>query len=161
MRGDKMKMKHFKVTLVIISISILCYHIFQLFYLWADIPERIAIHFTNDAPDNWGPKYILYIMPILGIFIWFLIGLLVKKPEKLNYINLTEANKEIQFSRTGKVLILIQNLSFISFILANEALLRYSVGIDSSLPFIISLTLLAICFITPFYLLIWASTLKY
>ncbi|WP_176474101.1 DUF1648 domain-containing protein [Niallia circulans] len=154
-------MKHFKVTLVIISISILCYHIFKLFYLWADIPERIAIHFTNDTPDNWGPKYILYIMPILGIFFWFLMGLLVKKPEKMNYINLTGANKEIQFSRTSKVMILIQNISFLSFILANEALLRYSVGIDSSLPFIISLTLLAICCIAPIYLLIWASTLKY
>lgn len=156
-----MKMRYFKVTLFMISISILCYHIFNLFYFWADIPKRIAIHFTIDTPDNWGPKYFLYMMPILGIFIWFLIGLLVKNPEKLNYINLTEENKEIQFSRTGKVMIMIQNLSFISFILANEALLKYAVGIGSSLPFIISLTLLAICFIAPIYLLIWASTLKY
>ena len=93
----------------------------MLFYLWTDIPERIAVHFTNETPDNWGPKYILHIMPILGIFIWFLIDLLVEKLEKLNYINLTEANKEIQFSRTRIVMILIQNLSFMTIVLANEA----------------------------------------
>lgn len=39
----------------------------------------------------------------------------------MNYINLTEANKEIQFSRTRIVMILIQNLSFMSIVLANEA----------------------------------------
>ncbi|WP_449536333.1 DUF1648 domain-containing protein [Ferdinandcohnia sp. Marseille-Q9671] len=156
-----MKIKHFKVTFLIISIFVFCYHILNLFYFWPDIPERIAIHFTNDTPDNWGPKYILYIMPVLGIFIWFLIGLVGKRPEKLNYVNLTEANKEIQFARTEKVLILIQNLSFISFLLANEAMLRNTVEMDSSLPFILSLTLLAICFIAPIYLFIWASTLKY
>ncbi|MGO4529761.1 DUF1648 domain-containing protein [Paenibacillus sp. 2TAF8] len=153
-------MKYFKVTLFILSLSIFLFHVFKLVYLWTDIPERIAIHFTNDIPDNWGPKSILYIMPVIGVFLWFLIGILVKKPDKLNYINLTEANKEIQFSRTGKVLILIQNLSFLSFLLANEALLNYAVGIDSSLPFIISLSLLAFCFIAPIYLLIWASTLR-
>lgn len=156
-----MKYKHFKVILLIISLSVFCYHIVPLFSLWPTIPERIAIHFTNDTPNNLGPKYILLIMPIVSIFIWYLTGLLGKKPEKLNYVNLTEANKEIQFSRTEKVIRLIQNLSFISFILANEALLNYTVGMDSSFPFIISLTLLAVCFIAPIYLLVWAATLKF
>lgn len=90
-------------------------------------------------------------MPILGIFIWFLIGLLVERQEKLNYINLTEANKENQFSRTRIVMILIQNLSFMSIVLANEALLRYSVGMESNVPFATSLTLLALCLIAPIF----------
>jgi hypothetical protein len=153
--------KPFKITFSIISISIFCYHIFNLLSLWTTIPDSIAIHFTNDTPDNWGSKYILFIMPILSIFVWFLIGILVKKPEKLNYVNLTEVNKEIQFSRAEKVMILIQNFSFLFFILANEAFLRYSVGMESNIPFVTSLTLLALCLIAPIYLLIWAATLKY
>lgn len=156
-----MSNKTFKIILLIISISIFCYHFFNLVSLWTTIPERIAIHFTNDTPDNAGPKYILLIMPILSIFVWFLIGLLVKNPEKMNYVNLTEANKEIQFSRAEIVMIMVQHFSFLFFIFANEALLRNTVGMESNIPFVTSLTLLALCFIAPIYLLIWAATLKY
>ena len=156
-----MRNKPFKITILIISIFIFCYHVFNLFSLWSTIPERIAIHFMNDMADNWGSKYFLLIMPIVSIFVWYLIGLLVKKPEKMNYINLTEANKEIQFSRTEKVMILVQNFSFLFFIFANEAFLRSTVEMESNIPFIISLSLLALCFIAPIYLLIWAATLKY
>ncbi|MCM3672057.1 DUF1648 domain-containing protein [Mesobacillus maritimus] len=156
-----MRNKRFKITLMIISTFILCYHIFKLFYLWSEIPFQIAIHFSSETPDNWGPKYILFIIPIVSILSWLLIGLLVKNPERLNYVNLTEANKKIQFTRAERVMLLIQNLSFISFILANEALLKNAVGMESSLPFSIAIVLLVICFIAPVYLLIWASTLKY
>lgn len=156
-----MKNKRLKLILLLISIVIFGYHIFNLYSLWPSIPDRIAIHFTNDTPVNWGPKYALLIMPIIGIFVWLLIGLLIKNPEKLNYVNLTEANKEIQYSRATKLLILIQNVSFLVFIFANEAFLNFSVGMNYSLPFIITLTLVAICLIAPIYLLIWASTLKY
>ena len=156
-----MRNKRFKIILSIISILVFGYHTFSLFYLWSDIPSQIAIHFTGKTPDNWGSKYFLFVIPVISIFIWFLIGVLVKSPEKMNYVNLTEANKEIQFSRTGKVMLLIQNLSFISLILANEAMLRNAAGIESAFPFTISLLLLAICFIAPFYLLFWAFSLKY
>lgn len=156
-----MRNKPFKITILIISISIFCYHIFNLFSLWSTIPERIAIHFTSDTTDNWGSKYFLLLMPTLSIFVWLIIGLLVKKPEKMNYINLTEANKEIQFLKTEKVMILVQNFSFLFLILANEAFLRYTVGMESNIPFVFSLTLLALCLIAPIYLLFWAATLKY
>lgn len=156
-----MKHKGFKIIFLLISIVIFGYHIFNLITLWPSIPNRIAIHFTNDTPDNWGPKYALLIMPIISIFLWLLIGLLIKNPEKLNYVNLTEKNKEIQYSRATKLLILIQNVSSLVFIFANAAFLNFSIGMDYSLPFIISLTLVAICLIAPIYLLIWSATLKY
>ena len=156
-----MRNKPFKITILIISIFIFCYHVFNLLSLWSTIPEGIAIHFTNVTADNWGSKYFLLIMPILSIFVWYLIGLLVKKPERMNYINLTEANKKIQFLRTEKVMILVQNFSFLFLILANEALLRNTVGMEASIPFGISLTFLALCLIARIYLLIWAATLKY
>lgn len=156
-----MRNKRFQIALLIISIIIFCYHCFNLIYLWSDIPNQMAIHFSNDKPDNWGPKYMLFIMPIVGILIWIMIGFLVNKPEKLNYINLTEANREIQFLRTKKVLILLQNLSFIILIIANEAMLKSAVGMETSLTFSIAIVLLIVCIIAPVYLLIWASTLKY
>ncbi|RCW76945.1 DUF1648 domain-containing protein [Saliterribacillus persicus] len=126
-----MKTKSLKSTLIIISTAIFLYHAFHLLYLWSDIPNQIAIHFSSGKPDNWGSKFILFIMPAVSVLIWYLMGLLVKNPEKLNYINLTEENKEIQYSKAEKVTLLIQYLGSIAFIFANEALLRNSVEMGS------------------------------
>ncbi|WP_430787406.1 DUF1648 domain-containing protein [Virgibacillus flavescens] len=156
-----MKIKPLKLTLILISASIIFYHGFHLFYLWPDIPSQIAIHFSNGEADNCGSKYFLFVMPIISILIWLLVQLLVRKPEKLNYINLTEKNKKIQFLKVKKVLLVIQYLGSITFIFLNEAFLRSSVGMETSLLFSVGIVLLSICLIAPLYLLIWASTLKY
>jgi hypothetical protein len=156
-----MKNKPFKFTLIVISTSILFYHGFNLFHLWSDIPNKIAIHFSNDQPDNWDSKYFLFIMPIVSVFFWLLIQILVRKPEKLNYVNLTEKNKEIQYLKAEKVMLLIQYLGSITFIFANEAFLRSAVGMETTMPLSIAIVLLAICIISPLYLLFWGATLKY
>ena len=156
-----MKNKSFKLTLIIISTAIFLYHVFHLLYLWSEIPNQIAIHFSSGKPDNWGSKFILFIMPAISVLIWFLMGLLVKNTDKLNYINLTEENKEIQYSKAEKVTLLLQYLSSITFIFANEALLRNSVEMESFMPLSIAIVLLTICFIAPIYLLFWATSLKY
>ena len=158
-----MKYRSLNLRLIIIStaIFIFIYHGFNLIYLWSDIPNQIAIHFSNGKPDNWGTKFILFIMPIISVLIWFFMGLLVKSPEKLNYVNLTEDNKKNQYSKAEKVTLLIQYFGSTTFILANEALLRNAIGMESTLPFSIAIILLAMCFIAPIYLLFWSATLRY
>ncbi|MGM0840194.1 MAG: DUF1648 domain-containing protein [Bacillota bacterium] len=159
--GDgQMRNEPLKITLIIISTTILFYHTFHLFYLWSEIPNSIAIHFSKGEPDHWGSKYTLFIMPIVSILTWFLIGLLVKKPEKLNYVHLTEENKEIQYVKAEKVMLVIQYLGSLSFVFTNEAALRNAVGMESGLPFSIAIVLLCICFVAPIYQLFWAATLK-
>ncbi|MHA7136664.1 DUF1648 domain-containing protein [Rossellomorea arthrocnemi] len=155
-----MRNEPLKLPLILLSTTILLYHTFHLFYLWSEIPDTIAIHFNKGEPDQWGSKNILFIMPIVSTLIWFLIRLLAKKPEKLNYVNLTEGNKKIQYVKAEKVMVLIQYMGAVTFIFANEAFLRNAVGMESRLPFSIALGLLCICFIAPIYHLFWAATLK-
>ena len=158
-----MRVRSLNLRLIIISVAIFIfiYHGFNLIYLWSDIPNQIAIHYSNGEPDNWGTKFILFIMPIISVLIWFFMGLLVKSPEKLNYVNLTEDNKKNQYSKAEKVTLLIQYFGSTTFILANEALLRNAIGMESTLPFSIAIILLAMCFIAPIYLLFWSATLRY
>jgi len=110
-----------------------------LFLLWTDVPGNIVIHFANGEPENWGSKYFLLIMPVIGLLIWWLLGELTKYPEKLNYINLTDENREIQYKMSCRVLWIIQNLSFITFILGNEAFLRYAIGDNDNTFFFLSI----------------------
>ncbi|TXC92719.1 DUF1648 domain-containing protein [Metabacillus litoralis] len=161
MSGDiSVKIKSFKFLLSFISMGILVYHLINLFLLWSDIPDRIAIHFTNDVPDNWGSKFFVLIMPIIGLLLWWLIGLFTKHPEKLNYINLTAKNREKQYNMSKNIMIFIQHLVLIISILANESFIRYSVGIENSVLNFLPLFLTAIMFLAVFYNLIWAARLK-
>ncbi|MBM7602764.1 putative membrane protein [Metabacillus crassostreae] len=154
------KIKSFKFLLSFISVGILVYHLINLFLFWPDIPDRIAIHFTNGEPDNWGSKFFVLIMPIIGLLLWWLIGLFTKHPEKLNYINLTEKNREKQYNMSKKMMIFIQHLVLIISILANESFIRYSVGIENSVLNFFPLILTAIMLLAVFYNLIWAARLK-
>lgn len=154
------KVKSFKLLFTFISIAILVYHSINLFSFWPDIPDRIAIHFTKGEPDNWGSKYFVLVMPLIGLLIWSLLGLLTKNPEKLNYINLTEKNREKQYNMSKNMMIVIQNLVFISSILANESFVRYSVGIENNVFSILPLLLTAVMLLAVFFNLIWAIRLK-
>lgn len=127
------KVKTIKLVLFSISGVVLIYHLVNLMLFWPEIPERIAIHFTGEEPDIWGTKNFLLIIPFPALLVWWLIGLLTKHPEKLNYINLTEKNREKQYNMASSVMLLTQNLSFIILILANESLLRNALEMENSI----------------------------
>lgn len=99
-------------------------------------------------------------MPLIGLLTWWLIGLLTRSPEKLNYINVTEKNQEKQYNMLKKIMILIQNLAFIIFILTNEAFIRYAVGIENSVFIFLTMLLLAVILLALFYNLIWTARLN-
>ena len=154
------KDKGWEITLKFLSLILLGYHLIHLFLLWTDVPGNIVIHFENGEPDNWGSRYFLLIMPVIGLLIWWLLGKLTKYPEKLNYINLTDENREIQYKMSCRVLWIIQNLSFITFILGNEAFLRYATGDNDNTFFFLSIFSLVFVLLATFYNLIWAARLK-
>lgn len=146
--------------LALVSIIALIGHIIHLVVAWADVPDEIAIHFTNGEPDGWGPKFMLLIMPVIGLLIWWLLGLLEKHPDKLNYINLTDNNRDMQYNMAKKVIIVIQHLAFLTFLSANEAFLLYAIDANTTIFIVLSIALLVFIPIVLIYNLIWAARLK-
>ena len=42
-----------------------------VFYLWAQLPDSIPIHFDIDGTaNNWGPKYTAFLLPGLSLFVY-------------------------------------------------------------------------------------------
>lgn len=160
---EKPKNGHSKIEnlLVFLSAVFFIYHLTFLINAWPDIPNQIAFHYSNGIPDNFRPKYLLIVIPLIGVLMWCLLGFLVRKPEKLNYINLTEANKDLQYMKARKIMSVLQNAIFIMLLFANEAFIRGAMGLEFSFQLSISLLLLVICGLTPLYFLIWAFRLKY
>ncbi|MGM0843698.1 MAG: DUF1648 domain-containing protein [Bacillota bacterium] len=143
------------------SFIALLLNLMHVIMVWTEIPSSISIHFINGEPDRWGSKLFLLIMPLVGLLLWWLLGKLAKHPEKFNYINLTDKNREKQYKMTGKVMVLIQNLSLLAFVLANEEFLRNAAGSNSSNIFLVlSIVSMGIIPLAFFYNLVWAARLK-
>lgn len=161
-RGDIMaKNKGWTKVLTFFAFIVLGYHIVHLILLWPSIPGRIAIHFTNGEPDNWGSKYVLLIMPVIGLVSWWLVGKLTKHPKKFNYINLTEKNRDKQYKMSRKIFTIHQNLILFIFIFGNESFFRKAVGGDNDdMFFTLSIGSVILMLLVIFYHVIWAARLK-
>ncbi|MGM8215368.1 DUF1648 domain-containing protein [Bacillaceae bacterium W0354] len=154
------KGKDWTKVLAFFSIVLLVAHLVHLIYLMGDIPDRIAIHFTNEEPDRWGSKYLLLIMPVIGFLVWWLLGKLAKHPNKLNYINLTEENRDKQYRMASKITAILQNLSLLTFLSANEEFLSYAIGTHKIIYLTLTIILLVLALLVVIYNLIWAARLK-
>lgn len=52
--------------------------------IYGGLPERVPIHFDwRGEPDGWGPKYILWLLPTIGVTLMLLITASMRKKTKL------------------------------------------------------------------------------
>lgn len=147
-------------SIPLLTAAALLFHSVQLGVHLPDLPRNIPIHFTNTVPDKWGSKYFPFLLPVIGILSWRLIGLLKRRPEKLNYINLTEKNKKIQYERAVLFLVVIQNTILLIVLSANQDFLMQAAGREVSFYFYTAIGLMAALFFVCMYQLFWAALLR-
>ncbi|NMH68251.1 DUF1648 domain-containing protein [Bacillus sp. RO3] len=92
-------MKPFHLMLMILSTYIFFYHVNHLVSLWPDIPYEIGIHYSDGQPDQLGSKSFLLVMPMISLLFWILMQMVVRRPDKLNYVYVTEKNKQLQYRK--------------------------------------------------------------
>lgn len=89
------------------------FSLFLLIGLWGlvlfaylKMPDSIPIHFNaSGQADRYGSKGTIFILPVIGSFIFALFTVLGKQPNKLNYITtLTPGNTSKQYLYAGKML---------------------------------------------------------
>jgi hypothetical protein len=66
---------------------------------WPELPARLPTHFgPSGLPDAWGGKGSLFIMPVVGGFLYGMMTVIYRYPQICNYpVKLTEANVERQY----------------------------------------------------------------
>lgn len=69
-------------------------------YVFIDLPEQIPIHFDIlGEPDDYGEKYNLLLLPILGTILQIGLSVLIRFPHLFNYpMNITEENATRQYT---------------------------------------------------------------
>lgn len=156
------KKKDWILILKLFSLIALGCHVIHLIWIWTDIPSNIAIHFTNGEADNWGSKYVLLIMPVLGLLTWWLVGLFTKRPEKFNYINLTETNRDKQYKMAGNVMAMHRTFILFAFTAASESFVKTAIADDkgADIFFMLMIVSLISMLLAMVYHVIWSVRLK-
>jgi uncharacterized membrane protein len=88
-----------ETALEILSVLGLLLSYYFLLSSWSSLPDKIPTHFGFDgAPDAWGSKMTLLLMPILATVIFAILTVLSRFPHTYNYPwRLTEQNAERQY----------------------------------------------------------------
>jgi uncharacterized membrane protein len=71
-----------------------------------NLPDKIPVHFgVSGNPDLWGDKIKLTYIPVVMIFIYGLLTLVVRFPHTFNYlVEITQENAEFQYKNARKLI---------------------------------------------------------
>lgn len=118
-----------------IGVSIFSASILYLIVQWGNIPDQVPGHFNAAGEvDRWGSKYELFILPIIGLFLFFMFSLLEKAPHTHNYPKrLNEQNVEQFYLQSRKLLNTVKNLCLLVFAFLIVQIVRVALGDIESL----------------------------
>jgi uncharacterized membrane protein len=70
-----------------------------LLAVWADLPTVVPTHFAaSGVPDGWGPRRALWLLPGIGLVVYFGLSGLALIPHRLNFVvAITAENAERQY----------------------------------------------------------------
>jgi uncharacterized membrane protein len=68
-------------------------------FSYGSLPATIPTHFgLGGAPDGWGPRWMIFILPAVGLSLCLVLTFLARIPHRLNYPwRVTEANAPRQY----------------------------------------------------------------
>ena len=92
-------MSTIRVLLEIAAVLGLVHSIRLVVQSWAELPERIPIHFGfTGQPDNWGKKAWIWLYPVMCVGLYALLTHVSTRPETFNYpVPITPENKAKQY----------------------------------------------------------------
>jgi len=84
---------------------------------YGQLPEQIPTHFGPDGmPDKFGPKISLWLLPVIGLFIYGLMTFLNRRPDWFNYpVKITAENAARQYGLAVRMIRLLKALVMLLF----------------------------------------------
>lgn len=141
-----------KILILISTLCVIAMWVY-LYISWSNLPSIIPIHFgITGAPDRFGNKSNVFLLPIIASIMHILLVVLSKMPHCFNYpVSVTEKNGEALY-KIGKELILLldMELSLMFLILLREDI-QLAIGNTGGLGIGIMLISMAIILGTVVY----------
>ena len=105
--------------LELVSLFALCLIWWLAIYYFFVLPNIIPVHFSaSGKPDSYGSKETIFILPIIGLFIFILLSLLNKYPQIFNYpVKITAANALKQYTNGTRMIRYVKTAVLVIFTL--------------------------------------------
>lgn len=125
---------------------------------FSDLPEKIPIHYNAlGEVDNYGKKSSVFLLPIIGTFLFIILTMINKNPENFNYkINITEENAEKQYTNATKMVRWLKFIVILVFFIIDYIGIQIAKGNAEGLGIYFLPLILGIVFI-PIYFTYKAS----
>jgi len=121
---------------------------------WNQLPERLPIHFGPDGtPDGFGDRASIWVLPVIGLGLYFLLTAIASIPESHNYhVKITSENAEAQYRNSIRLLGSIRMLILLLWVHIVWNIIQVGLGKSSGLA-----TLFTILFIVAIFAVIGHS----
>ncbi len=118
-----------KIIEIIGYIILLAYWITTI-STYQNLPEKIPIHYNGlGEVDNYGKKSSIFLLPIIGSFIFVILTMISKNPQNFNYnIKITEENAEYQYKNSIKLMQFLKIIVIILFFMIDLKTIRIAIG---------------------------------
>lgn len=95
-----------------------------------NLPEQIPIHYNGlGEVDNYSNKTSIFLLPIIGTFLFMILTLVSKNPESFNYnVEITEENAESQYRNSIKMMRIMKIIVIVLFFLIDFKTIKTSMG---------------------------------
>jgi len=139
--------------------------IILLALLWAllvfgykNLPETIPIHFNGMGdPDGYGDKNTLFLLPVIGTCLYFILTVLNTKPHIFNYpVDITPENAEKQYRISVRMMRAIKVSVLLVFCTIEYGSYRVALGKQEGLGSYFIIFVLAVIFIPMLYFILKA-----
>ncbi|MEK4092876.1 MULTISPECIES: DUF1648 domain-containing protein [unclassified Viridibacillus] len=112
-----------RTTFDILAIGIFVVAIIYGITQWSSLPSEVPTHYNAlGVPDDWGPRWMFFLPPIIGVVLWLFCHVLEQKPHLHNYSTLTADNTERLYKNSMLLLNFVKNeiLLFFAFNIWND-----------------------------------------
>lgn len=122
-------------------------------FTFSYLPEQIPIHYNGlGEVDNYSHKKSIFLLPIIGTFLYAILSQVSKNPESLNYnIEITEQNAESHYRNSIKMMRILKIIVVLLFFMIDietiSIAMKKSVGLGIwFLPLTLSLLFIPIIY---------------
>lgn len=119
---------------------------FYTFFQWGKLPDEVPIHFNLAGEvDNFGSKWFLLLLPMIGLGLFALLEGLERYPEAHNYPKrLTEANAKRFYQASRGLLNRVKNLSLLLIGSIQLEIVRAALGDSMAMSLYVFLIILVL-----------------
>lgn len=163
MNRPKINIKYHTIDYIIESLGIIALVslLTAPIYFYNELPDNIPMHYNiYGQPDSYGSKGMIWLLPLIGLFLYIGMTLLNKKPHLFNYpTKVTSENVESLYRTGMRTVIILKVISMLIFTYLNFKTISIGLSHSTDLGFLFTPAIIFIIIVFPGFM-IYKMTIK-